>query len=113
MTETPLRQSYEDIQREAKGPGVEEWRQADKARDNLSELYRSLSEDDRYAPEYKSEQAWAKYEETRARVEQLAPEAREKMLRSAEGLERMSIPTPEGEGLITKDTNTLAHSPRA
>jgi hypothetical protein len=54
MTDTPLRPSYESIQQEARGPGVEEWRQADRARDNLSELYRSLSEDDRYAPEYKS-----------------------------------------------------------
>jgi hypothetical protein len=107
MTDTPLRPSYDDVQREARGPGVEEWRQADKARDSLSELYQSLSEDDRYAPEYKSEQAWARYEETKAKVEQLAPEARKKMLRSAEGLERMSIPTPEGEGLITKDTDKL------
>jgi hypothetical protein len=107
MTDTLIRQSYDDVQREAKGPGADEWKQADKARDNLSELYWSLSEDDRYAPEYKSEQAWARYEETKAKVGQLAPEAREKMLRSAEGLERMSIPTPEGEGLITKDTDKL------
>ena len=107
MTDIPLRQSYDDVQREAKGPGVEEWRKADKVRADLTDLYRNLSEDDRYAPEYKAETAWAKYEETRARVEQLAPEARQKMLKSAESLERLSIPTPEGEGLITKDTNKL------
>jgi hypothetical protein len=107
MTDIPLRQSYDDVQREAKGPGVEEWKQADRARADLTDLYRNLSEDDRYSPEYKAETAWAKYEETRARVEQLAPEAREKMLKSAESLERLSIPTPEGEGLITKDTNKL------
>src|SRR5215218_1465033 len=29
------------------------------------------------------------------------------MLKSAESLERMSIPTPDGVGLITKDTNKL------
>ena len=104
---TPLKQSYEDIREGAKGPGVEEWRAADKARSDLASLYRTLAEDERYAPEYKTEQAWSAYEQTRAQVERLAPEAREKMLRSAENLERMSIPTPEAEGIITKDTNKL------
>jgi hypothetical protein len=99
--------SYEDIREKAKGPGVEEWRCVDKTRADLSGLYRNLSEDERYAPEYKAETAWTKYEETKAEVEKLAPEARQKMLKSAEGLERLSIPTPEGEGLITKDTNKL------
>jgi hypothetical protein len=107
MTDIPLRQSYDDVQREAKGPGVEEWRKADRARDDLSATYQSLRDDPRYTEEHKAETAWAKYEETRAQVEQLAPEARQKMLKSAESLERLSIPTPEGEGLITKDTNKL------
>ena len=102
-----MSETYERIQQEAKGPGVEEWRQVDKARADLSELYRRLSDDDRYAQEYKSETAWARYEETKAKLEKLAPEARQKMLKSAEGLERMSIPTPELESLITKDTNKL------
>jgi hypothetical protein len=102
MTET-----YESIQQSAKGPGSDEWRQVDKARSDLSALYRSLAEDERYAPEYKAETAWAKYEATRTQVEELAPEARQKMIRSAESLERLSIPTPEGESLITKDTNKL------
>jgi hypothetical protein len=106
MTE-PLTQSYESIQQEARGPGADEWRQVDKARSELSELYHSLQEDERYAPEYKSETAWKRYEETKAKIEQLAPEATRKMLKSAEGLERQSIPTPEGEGLITKDTDKL------
>jgi hypothetical protein len=107
MTDIPLRQSYDDVQREAKGPGVEEWRKADKARDDLSATYQSLRDDPRYTEEHKAETAWAKYEETRARVEQLAPEAREKMLKSAESLERLSIPTPEGEGLVTRDVGKL------
>jgi hypothetical protein len=106
MTEA-INANYEDVQSQAKGPGVEEWKRTDKLRSDLADLYRSLSEDERYAPEYKAETAWAKYEETKAQVEKLAPEARKKMLRSAEGLERLSIPTPEGEGLITKDTNKL------
>jgi len=107
VSTTPIRQSYEDVQRAARGPGVEEWKQADKLRADLAELYNTLREDDRYAPEYKAESAWKRYEETRAQVEKLAPEARQKMLKSAEGLERMSIPTPEHEGLITKDTDKL------
>jgi hypothetical protein len=103
MTET----SYEEIQSQAKGPGVEEWRRADKLRADLTTTYHSLKEDGRYAPEYKAETAWTKYEETKAQVEQLAREARQKMLRSADGLERQSIPTPEHEGLYTSDTDKL------
>jgi hypothetical protein len=44
--------TYESVQGDARGPGVEEWRQVDRARSDLTELYRSLSEDDRYALEY-------------------------------------------------------------
>jgi hypothetical protein len=107
VTDTPIRPSYESIQQEAKGPGTDEWRQVDKARSELSELYRNLQEDERYAPEYKSERAWQEYGKVRGQVEQLAPEARAKMLGSADSLERMSIPTPEHEGLLTRDTNRL------
>jgi hypothetical protein len=103
----PVRQSYEDVQESAKGPGVEEWRQADKLRADLSATYQSLKEDDRYAPEYKSQRAWEEYEKVRARIEELAPAAREKMRRSAETSERLSIPTPEHEALITRDTDKL------
>jgi hypothetical protein len=104
---TPLRQSYEDLQPEARGPGSDEWRKADKLRADLTNHYNSLREDERYNEEYKSRTAWAEYEETHAQVEQLATEARQKMLRSADVLERMSIPTPELEGLLTKDTDKL------
>jgi hypothetical protein len=107
VTDTPVRPSYESTQQGAKGPGADEWRQLDKARAELTGLYNSLREDERYAPEYKSERAWSEYEKTKAKIEQLAPEAHKKMLRSAEGLEHQSIPTPEGEGLITKDTTKL------
>ena len=106
MTEA-INSSYERIQQEAKGAGVKEWRQADKLRADLSGTYQSLKDDERYALEYKSSEAWKRYEETKTKVEQLAPQAREKMLRSAQSLERLSIPTPEGEGVVTKDTNKL------
>jgi hypothetical protein len=104
---TPILQSYEDIQREASGPGVEEWRRVDRLRAELTSLYNNLRDDNRYAESYKSERAWARYAEVKEQIEQLAPTAREKMARSAEGLERLSIPTPEGEALVTKDTNKL------
>jgi len=99
--------TYESLQGDARGPGVEEWCQVDKARASLSATYQSLKGDPRYTEEYRAESAWAKYEQTKAQVEKLAPEARRKMLRSAEGLERMSIPTPEGEGIVTKTTDKL------
>jgi len=50
MTET-----YESIQTEAKGPGVDEWRQVDRARSELTALYRGLAEDDTRTEEYKTE----------------------------------------------------------
>jgi hypothetical protein len=106
MTEA-IRPTYESVQQQARGPGVEEWKRADKLRDDLSATYQSLRDDERYAPEYKSETAWAKYEETKAQVKKLAPEARSKMLKSADSLERLSIPTPEGEGIYTKDVSKL------
>ena len=99
--------TYESIQAGAKGPGVDEWRQVDKARSELTKFYRDLSEDDTRTPEYKSERARDAYEKTKASVGELAPEARKRMLKSAESLERMSIPRPEGESLLTEDTDKL------
>jgi hypothetical protein len=110
MEDQPERSSmteYESIQGAAKGPGVDVWRQVDKARSELTALYRSLAEDDTRTPDYKSERARDAYEMAGTRIEELAPEARRKMTKSAESLERMSIPTPEGESLITKDTDKL------
>jgi len=102
-----MTQTYETVQANARGPGVQEWLEVDKARSDLAQYYRSLREDDRYAPEYKAQAAWERYEKTKGQVEKLASEARAKMLKSAESLERMSIPRPEGEALITEDTDKL------
>jgi hypothetical protein len=107
MTDTPLRPTYEGIQQEAKGPGVKEWKRADKLRADLTNLYNSLRADTRYTEEYKAERAWSEYEKVKPQIEQLAPESREELLRGAEGVERGSIPTPEAEGLITRDTAKL------
>jgi hypothetical protein len=103
----PLLQTYDDVQREATGPGADEWRRADKLRADLTNLYNTLREDPRYNEEYKAETAWRRYEEVREQIEQLAPEARAKMLKSAEGLERLSVPVPDNEPLATKDTTKL------
>jgi hypothetical protein len=62
MDTTPIQPTYECMQQEARGPGADEWRQVDKLRSALSELYRNLQEDERYAPEYKSERAWQEYQ---------------------------------------------------
>jgi hypothetical protein len=99
--------SYEALQNDATGAGVDEWKQADRARAALGETYLKLAADERYAPEFKAEQAWAAYEQTKAKVDKLAPEAREKMLKSASSLERLSIPTPDGESLTTQSTDKL------
>jgi hypothetical protein len=108
VSDTPtISPSYESIQQQAKGPGVEKWRRIDKLRTDLTNLYNSLQEDTRYTEEHKAHLAWSEYERVRTQIEQLAPEAHKEMSKSAEGLERMSIPVPEGEGLRTKDTSKL------
>ena len=53
---------YESIQAGARGPGVDEWRQVDKARSELTALYRGLAEDGTRTPEYKSERARDAYD---------------------------------------------------
>jgi hypothetical protein len=103
----PVRQSYEQVQESTRGAGVEQWREVDRARAELGELYRNLKEDARYSEEYKAETAWRQYEQTREKIEALVPEARSKMLKSAETLERLSIPVPEKQGLVTQDSDKL------
>jgi hypothetical protein len=103
----PLLQSYEAIQQKAKGPGIDEWRQVDRARAELVELYQKLSEDERYSSEYKSERAWEAYQAAKEKIEHLAPLSREKMLKSAETAERQSMPMPAEQGLISRDTDKL------
>ena len=106
MTES-INPTYEDIQSQAKGSGVEEWKRADKARADLTEFYRTLQDDPCISDLARSEKAWQHYEAVKAEVEQLAPEAQAKMARSAETAARQSIPTPESESLITSNTEKL------
>jgi hypothetical protein len=107
MTEA-IDSTYEDIQQKAKGPGVEEWKRVDKARSSsLPAYYRQLQDDPRITDLSRSERAWERYEVTRAEVERVAPEAKAKMVRSAETAARQSIPTPESEALITSSTDKL------
>jgi hypothetical protein len=106
MTEA-IKPTYEGIQEQAKGPGVEEWRRADKARADLSEFYRTLQEDPRISDLARSEQAWQRYEAVKAQVEAESTKAKELSARSRDTLERLSIPTPESEGLITTNTEKL------
>jgi hypothetical protein len=107
VTDTPIRPSYESIQQEARGPGVEKCRRIDKLRADLTNLYNSLREDTRYTEEHKAELAWSEYEKVSPQIQQLTPEAHQEMLKNAEDLERQSIPTPEGEHIYTSDTNKL------
>ena len=54
VSTTPVLQSYGSIQDSARGAGVEEWRQIDKLRADLSATYQSLREDPRYSEQYKA-----------------------------------------------------------
>ena len=99
--------TYERIQQEAKGLGVEEWKRADTARGGLTEFYQKLQDDPRITDLARSERAWERYEAVRAQVEAEGAKARELSERSARTSERLSIPIPESESLTTTNTEKL------
>ena len=102
-----MTQSYQDIQRRAKGPGTEEWKSADKARADLAAYYQQLQEDPRITDLARSEQAWERYQTVKARVEAESARAKELSERSARTAERQSLPMPEGEAVVTDDKDRL------
>src|SRR3712207_2542999 len=99
--------TYEDIQSRAKGPGVEEWKRADKARTSLPAYYRQLQDDPRITDLVRSERAWERYEAVKAQVQADSAKAIELFTKSVQSAERFSVPMPESEGLITKNTEKL------
>jgi hypothetical protein len=104
-----MNDAYSRLQSEAQGsPGYQEWVELDAARSKLSDFYATLQGDPKYSAAHKSAEAWARYEQTAARIAQLAPEARQKMLKSADGLERQSIPMPSEESINTRDMSKLS-----
>ena len=106
MTEA-INPNYEDIQSQAKGPGTEVWKNADRARAGLREYYAHLGADPRLSDLARSEQAWQRYEAVKAQVEADSAKAKELSERSARTAERQSIPMPEGESVITSDKDKL------
>jgi hypothetical protein len=99
--------TYESIQEQAKGPGTEEWKRADKARASLPEYYRELQDDPRITDLVRSEKAWERYAAVREQVEAESTKAKELSERSAKTAERQSIPMPEGEPVLTSDKDRL------
>ena len=106
MTEA-INPNYEDIQSQAKGPGTEVWKNADRARAGLREYYAHLGADPRLSDLARSEQAWQRYEAVKAQVEADSAKAKELSERSARTAERQSIPMPDGESVTTSDKDKL------
>jgi hypothetical protein len=105
MTET-----YEQLRDGLSGEAGQAWRQADMEESNLRALYRSLEEDPRYTTEHKAEKAWESYEAAREKIVAGREKARESLRKQAQTGERLSIPLPDGEHLITTDTAKLLAS---
>jgi hypothetical protein len=105
MTET-----YEQLRDGLSGEAGQAWRQADMEESNLRALYRSLEEDPRYTTEHKAEKAWESYEAAREKIVAGREKARESLRKQAQTGERLSIPLPDGEALITTDTAKLLAS---
>ena len=102
MTET-----YEQLRGSATGEAGEAWKAADREESNLRTLYRNLKEDPRYTEKHKAEQAWARYEATKEKIAAGREKARESLKKQAQTAERLSIPLPDGEALITTHTSKL------
>ena len=105
-----MNETYEQLRDSATGEAGEAWKAADREESNLRALYRELKEDPRYTYEHKAQTAWAAFERVKEKIVANKAKAREGLEKQARTGERFSIPRPEGEGLITTDTNKLLAS---
>jgi hypothetical protein len=77
-------------------------------RRDLLRQYESWDGDEKYTDEHRAEQQWAAYDKARPLIESKASAAREKLLESADHLERSSIPFPGGQSLRTDSVELLS-----
>jgi hypothetical protein len=105
-----MNESYEQLRDSATGEAGEAWKTADREESNLRALYRELKEDPRYTDEHKAQTAWAAFERAKEKIVANKAKVCERLEKQARTGERFSIPMPEGEGLITTDTNKLLAS---
>jgi hypothetical protein len=93
---------------EAMNSGETLAREVGAVRRDLLRQYESLEGDERYTDEHRASRAWEAYDKAKGTIESKASAAREKLLESAEDLERSSIPFPGGQSLRTDDVQLLA-----
>ena len=105
-----MTQTYEQLRDSATGAAGEAWKAADRAESNLRALYRELTEDPRYNEQHKAETAWQRYEASKEKIEAGKAKAKELLVKQACSAERFSMPLPDGESLITDDTQKLLAS---
>lgn len=105
-----MSETYEQLRDETAGEAGQAWREADRAENNLRELYRSLKEDPRYTEEHKAEKAWQSYEAGKDKITVGKEKARELLKKSAQTAGRFSIPLPDSESLVTTDAAKLLAS---
>jgi hypothetical protein len=108
----PVQQSSPPVSSQGRAPSTNSGetlaREVQATRRDLIRQYESLDSDEKYADEYKAEQAWAAYDKARPLLEEKASAAREKLLESAQRLEEQSIPFPASQSLRTNDVQILA-----
>jgi hypothetical protein len=105
-----MSETYEQLRDAVSGEAGQAWRHADREEGNLRALYRSLKEDPRFTEEHKAEKAWESYETAKEKIAAGRQKARESLRKQAQTGERLSIPLPDGEALITADTSKLLAS---
>jgi hypothetical protein len=108
MTET-----YESLRNQAPSQAGELWKLADSQECAFRAYCRDLKEDPRYSREHKYELAHERYEADNVKIAPNKAKARELYEKQALPAERLSFPLPDGEALITNDTQKLLATQKA
>jgi len=83
------------------------WREADRLENGLRNFYRDLREDNRYTDAFKSETAWKRFEQDAPRIRAGREKVKNMLTDRIESWMRMSIPTPDGENLVSTDDTKI------
>jgi hypothetical protein len=100
MTETPIRESYEQLRDSVENTEARAaWMDHDRRLQALRQTYNTLKDDPRYTEEHKASQMWETYEKQSEHIQAAAQKAKELLEKEARGHEMMALPHPKGENL--------------
>jgi hypothetical protein len=102
-----FRPSYEQLRSSADGEAGEAWDAVDRQVRDLRRYYEKLREDERLTSDYKSEEAWKRFEAAKPKIEQGKEKTKDLLEKQIRSRHQSSIPMPKGHGGPARDTNAL------